>query len=209
MKATKFLTFSLFIASIPFLYFFFTACSGENRASDVLPASALDQLNTTITNSGIYKKQKETQLDSIKHLATLGSSPYERWQAYVNISKGYRQTEADSAIVYAAKALDLTSSLPDSVSPLRGELAFVDALATAGIFPPALHKLDSLGAVITDTEDKINYWYTARRCYSYIMTWVENHDYYVNTYRKKYNACDDSLLRYLPPFRQILSVYLW
>lgn len=198
MKATKFLTFSLFIASMLFFYLFFTACSGENRASDVLPTSALEQLNTTINNSSTYKKHKENQLDSIKHLATVNSTPYERWQAYVNLSEGYRQTEADSAIVYAAKALDLSASLPDSISSLRGDLAFVDALATAGIFPPALHKLDSLSALITAPEDKISYWHTARRCYSYIMTWVENHDYYVNTYRKKYNACDDSLLRYLP-----------
>lgn len=199
MKATKLLTISLLIASISFLHLFFTACSGENRISEVLPYSALDNLNTTINSSEIYKKRKEAQLDSIKHLASVMVTPYDRWLAYVNISEGYRQTEADSAIVYAAKALDMASSLPDTVSSLKGELAFIDALATAGIFPPALHKLDSLGAVISDIEDKINYWHTARRCYSYIMTWVENHDYYVNTYRKKYTACDDSLLHYLPP----------
>lgn len=194
----KFLPLSSFFTSIIIVCLYVSGCSGEYKGSEPLPHEALEHLNNAIANSADYHRQKERQLDSIKNRISDLNLPHERWLAYVKLSESYRQTDADSAIVYAAKALDLTPLLPDSVTSLPGELAFIDALSTAGIFPPALHKLDSLSQILSTPAEKISYWQTARRCYSYIMTWVENHDYYFDTYRKKYRTCDDSLLRFLP-----------
>lgn len=200
------------LSTFIFLLLIFSGCGGGNSTSDSatnpLPAEALESLNTTISKAGKYQKIKEKSIDSIKATATNPIALSDQWLAYVKISESYRQMEVDSAIAYADKALSLATLIKDSVNTLRGDLAFVDALSTAGIFPPALHRLDSLKKCLKSTADKISYWQTARRCYSYIMTWGGNNEYYDKAFRKEYTACDDSLLKNLPKtdrFYQFIS----
>ena len=175
-----------------------TACSDNHHDSHADAPEALRSLNATIARSSHYLKQKEERLDSIKQGGASAATDYELWKAWVLLSESYRQMDVDSAIFYARRAQALSSQLHDSVNTLRADLASVDALATAGIFPPALHRLDSIEHIIRTPEEKVGYWMTARRCYSYIMTWAGNNEYYVNLYRARYRECDDSLLRYLP-----------
>lgn len=202
MNITKHLWQPLAILFLAVLCILFQGCGesdlSHDTAANPLPAEALQSLNATIGKACKYQKIKEKSLDSIKATALNAVNLPDRWLAYVRISENYRQMEVDSAIAYANKALILAPLLKDSVNTLRGELAFVDALSTAGIFPPALHRLDSLNNCLKSTPDKINYWQTARRCYSYIMTWGGNNEYYNQAFRKEYKACDDSLLKYLP-----------
>ncbi len=177
------------------------ACGGsdDNSGRDSqLPRQYLDNLNATISRSSEFLSLKESRLDSIKSVAAASASNREKWNAYVTLSKEYRQMETDSALSYAIAALRLSDNPEDSIPALRAELAYIDALSTAGIFPPAMQKLDSLAAVTMSVADRISLWKTARRCYSYIMTWSGNNEFYVNEYRNKYTACDDSLLRHLP-----------
>ncbi|MDE5883117.1 MAG: hypothetical protein K2H60_15460 [Muribaculaceae bacterium] len=202
MNTSKPLWHPVIILFLTVLCALFQGCGGSDlphdTASNPLPAEAIENLNATIEKSGDYQKIKEARLDSIKATATNPANLSDQWLAYVRISENYRQMEVDSAIAYADKALSLAPLLKDSVNILRGELAFVDALSTAGIFPPALHRLDSLKNCLKSTSDKISYWQTARRCYSYIMTWGGNNEYYSQAFRKEYKTCDDSLLKHLP-----------
>ncbi len=174
------------------------ACSDRQPVSHTASPDVLERLNRAIAHSSQYLKMKEASLDSLKRKASNATSDYELWNACILLSDNYRQMEADSAIHYARRAMALTPLLPDSVNTIKAALVSADALATAGIFPPVLHSLDSIERIVSLPEDKINYWMTARRCYSYIMTWAGNNEYYVNLYRNKYRACDDSLLLYLP-----------
>lgn len=186
------------IAAISAL-FIVAACSNRHPDSHADSPEAIRNLNMTIARSSQYLKQKEERLDSIKREAAASSSPYDLWKAWVILSESYRQMDVDSAIFYARRAKALSPLLHDSINTLRADLASADALATAGIFPPALQSLDSIERIITTQEEKISYWKTARRCFSYIMTWAGNNEYYVNLYRARYRACDDSLLIHLSP----------
>lgn len=206
-----------YIPSLPvpvlLILLYLVSCSGRKgyspEYSEMLPVEALDNLNTAIKNSSVYYEKRAHELDSLKKLLHSASSPYDLWLYNVLISERYRPMDADSAIVYASKALGFTPQLPDTVQRLRGEFAFISALSTAGIFPEALHRLDSIKPTLTTTQEKIAFWKTARRCFSYVLTSVEKHDYYVIAYRKLYMACDDSLLQHLPHednfYRFILS----
>lgn len=202
MNTPKPLRYYAILASFIAFCLFISGCGGNSstarKDAALLPAEALESLNTTIKRAGEYQKIKEKRLDSIKATALNPATLSDRWLAYVRLSENYRQMEVDSAIAYADKAIALSPLLKDSVNPLRADLAFVDALSTAGIFPPALQRLDSLKSYLNSTADKISYWQTARRCYSYIMTWGGNNEYYNKAFRKEYTACDDSLLTYLP-----------
>ena len=141
-----------------------TACSDNHHDSHADAPEALRSLNATIARSSHYLKQKEERLDSIKQGGASAATDYELWKAWVLLSESYRQMDVDSAIFYARRAQALSSQLHDSVNTLRADLASVDALATAGIFPPALHRLDSIEHIIRTPEEKLGYWMTARRC---------------------------------------------
>ena len=193
------------------LFLLLCSCSGQSLQSkpdfDALPAGDLESLNATIGKASHYLQHKESLLDSIKLIAYEAKSQTEKWRAYVAVSEGYRQMDVDSALHYASLAQGISHQLPDSVARFRADFAFIDALSTAGIFPLALQQLDSLAPAIKADEDKINFWKVSRRCYSYIMTWAGNNEYYVRMYEQKYTACDDSLLRQLPvddDFRQFI-----
>lgn len=200
-----------FILTLTVSTVFLVSCSDAKTTSgqneEMLPKEALKSLNLTIKNSSSYFENRDHELDSLKILLCKSGDTLDKWRYNVLISEKYRPMDADSAIVYAAHALDLSDELPDSVSTLRGEFAFISALSTAGIFPEALQRLDSIKPYLNSVKDKTSFWEASRRCYSYIMASVENHDYYVNSYRKLYMACDDSLLANLPhtdPFYQFI-----
>lgn len=172
----------------------------DNRGpgSTALPHQALDALNATIDSSEIYQERKSREIDSLRRNLLQTQSPAERYAAYLTLSEIYRPMESDSSIVYARKAIGLTSRLPDSISGIRGELALVNALGTAGIFPRAIALLDSIAPTLSKREDRIEYWKVSRSCYSYLMASIGENQEFVDYYREKYNACDDSLLMNLP-----------
>lgn len=162
------------------------------------PHAAIESLNTTIQHASIYQQHKEREIDSLRLLLNKASTPYDKWEAYLSLAASFRQTEADSAIIYAKQCRAYTRLLPDTVSTVRGDLMLANALATGGIFPHVTGILDSISLLNLSPQDKISYWKSSRLCYSYLMASLTGHDDYVDFYRRKYHACDDSLLNHLP-----------
>ncbi len=172
------------------------APSGHNKAQ--APHAAIESLNSTIRHASLYQQQKEREIDSLRLLLDRASTPYDKWNACLNLADAFRQTEADSAIIYAKMSRPIARQLPDTVSTVRGDLVLANALATGGIFPSVLSILDSISHLKLSPQEKIDYWKSSRLCYSYLMASLTGHDDYVERYRRLYHACDDSLLKHLP-----------
>lgn len=168
------------------------------HANDPATHAAIKSLNTTIEHASLYQQKKEREIDSLRTILNKAVSPYDKWNGSLRLAEAFRQTEADSAIIYAKLCRRYAPNLPDTVSPVKGELVLANALATGGIFPRVLSILDSISRLDLSPEEKIEYWKSSRMCFSYLMASLTGHDDYVELYRKRYQTCDDSLLNHLP-----------
>lgn len=172
-----------------------------------IPADLLQRLNYTISKASSFQESKLHQLDSMKNLLKSGNQPSRQWELLITLATQYRQINADSSISYAERALLESASDLTGVKQIKSKLALVSALATAGIFAPAIDTLSSVGEGDISPDVAVDYWTTSRRLYSYMLAFVQDHGKYASVFRLKYMECDDSLLNILPvsdPFRQFI-----
>ncbi|MDE5712463.1 MAG: hypothetical protein K2I16_02400 [Muribaculaceae bacterium] len=189
-----------------------TACdsSGQSHRDNkhTVSSNVLRRLNTTISKASIYQKTKINHIDSLKNLLKAGNMPSRQWEVLIEIADQYRQMNADSSIFYAEKAIDAVPDDPSGFKRIRSELSLVTALSTAGIFSPAVWRLDSISRLGLPEDARIEFWKASRIMYSYMLAFVQDHTRYADLFREKYINCDDSLLMLLPPndtFRQFIS----
>lgn len=165
----------------------------------VIPESAIRRLNNVIERAPYFQNVKNQKLDSIKNLYHKEEPGFRKWELARELAIQYRQLNADSAIHYGVQAEKLTPS--DLLQPqsLQGSLSLANALSTAGLFIPAMQMLDSVAQLAEGIPSKIELWRSSRLFYSYMLAYVQDHGTIADNYRQKYIACDDSLLKYLPP----------
>lgn len=172
-----------------------------------LTEEALKRLNTTIAKAPVYQTKKMMQIDSLKNLLKSGNMPSSQWEVLIEIADQYRQLNADSSMYYAEKSVTAAPEDPSGFKRIRSELSLVTALSTAGIFSPAVSRLDSISKLQLTKDARIEFWKASRIMYSYMLAFVQEHSKYTNIFREKYINCDDSLLVLLPqkdPFRQFI-----
>lgn len=172
-----------------------------------IPTEAIRRLNTTIAKAKIYQNEKIRHIDSLKTLLKSGNQPSRQWEVLIEIASQYRQMNADSSMYYAERAVDAAPAEANDLRHLRSELSLVMAVSTAGIFPPAIQRLDSMDKLDLPDDLRTEYWKASRMLYSYMLAFVQNHGKYTDLFRQKYMECDDSLLLLLPetdPFRQFI-----
>lgn len=173
-----------------------------------VPSETLRRLNTTIAKAKTYQEKKKNHIDSLKNLLKSGNMPSHQWEVLIEIADQYRQMNADSSIYYAEKAIDAVPDDPSGFKRIRSELSLVTALSTAGIFSPAVWRLDSISRLELPEDARIEFWKASRIMYSYMLAFVQDHTRYADLFREKYINCDDSLLMLLPrddTFRQFIS----
>lgn len=203
-----------FKESLPLLFILLivaSSCSNPSGQSSSLeaeiPYDVLRRLNATITKAPIYQKKKVEKIDSLKNLLKAGNQPSRQWEVLLKIASLYRQMNADSSIFYAQKSVYAIPADDNGIRLIKSELATIMALSTAGIFPPAIQRLDSISKLNLPHDARIEFWKTSRMLYSYMLAFVQDHGEYSEIFRKKYIQCDDSLLSLLPhsdPFRQFI-----
>lgn len=180
--------------------------SPRNRNTSV-PSETLKRLNTTIAKAPIYQEKKKNYIDSLKNLLKSGNMPSSQWEVLIDIADQYRQMNADSSMYYAEKAVEAVPEDPSGFKRIISELSLVKALSTAGIFSPAVSRLDSIGRLPLTKDARIEFWKASRIMYSYMLAFVQDHSKYADIFREKYINCDDSLLVLLPendPFRKFI-----
>lgn len=180
-----------------------TSCSTDNDdlplSDEVVPESALRELNNTIRRAAYYQGLKDRELDSIKSLLRDEGNGQTRWELAITLSEKYRQVNADSAIHYADIANMLRPVVVTPAQNVRGSLAMANALSTSGLFIPAMQTIDSVKARIPDRQSRIELWKSERMLYSYMLAYTQGESRYSDIYRNRYIACDDSLLANLKP----------
>ena len=200
------------IIILTILTFLLSASCGSGQQSRhnnhaAIPSETLRRLNTTIAKAPIYQEKKKIYIDSLKNLLKSGNMPSSQWEVLIEIADQYRQMNADSSMYYAEKAVESVPEDPTGFKRIRSELSLVTALSTAGIFSPAVQRLDSISGLQLTKEARIEFWKASRIMYSYMLAFVQDHSKYANIFREKYINCDDSLLVLLPetdPFRKFI-----
>ncbi len=181
-----------FKESLPLLFILLivaSSCSNPSGQSSSLeaeiPYDVLRRLNATITKAPIYQKKKVEKIDSLKNLLKAGNQPSRQWEVLLKIASLYRQMNADSSIFYAQKSVYAIPADDNGIRLIKSELATIMALSTAGIFPPAIQRLDSISKLNLPHDARIEFWKTSRMLYSYMLAFVQDHGEYSEIFRKK------------------------
>ncbi len=175
-------------------------CRGDGSASrrPEIPKQELKILDVAINKSKQFDALKLQQIDSLKKAAENipADDATRRLEAVLTIADQYLTTNADSALAYARRGIELSNHTPNGQA--NAKIAYINALSVSGIFSPALSELDSVQRLPLDKKQKIEMWKSGRRLYSYMMSYVSEKSPIYATYGQKYIEFDDSLLTSLP-----------
>lgn len=183
------------------LVLFVDVFAGKEDMTDVrLPISELKQLDNSLREAKKYDKLKMLTIDSLqKVLKKVSVKDYvTQWHLNMDIGDQFKAFSADSALNYYRKSCNISNYIGvDSLKKLS-EVACLNALSAAGIFPEAVNMLDSLEKESAPETIRIELMKAGRQLYSYMLSYVDNHQQFYSKYNDKYNMYDDELLKLLP-----------
>lgn len=161
-----------------------------------LPEKELRDLDNAISNAREYDMEFIGDMKKLTD-AYNNYKPEDlksRQDLAIRLSNSYRAVNTDSALKYSAIALSLGKQSGDPARCFNGELASIEALATAGMFTDARNAYDSISKLPMNAADKVKLWMTGRMLFSYAASYVENHPLYYQKAQSLCNRCVDSLL---------------
>ena len=177
-----------------------SACRQGDTHVVSVPTQELKELNEVIKSAPQYRIRKQQAIEQLKRRLHAAPTTQAQWQLSLALCNTFRQVNSDSALAYANRCLSLAQSMPaDSLRLLESRMAVVRSLATAGLFIDALDIFQKVHypSLTTDAQKTV-YWSTGRLMYGYMTSYVKGLTVYSDRYGRRYNACDDSLMHYLP-----------
>ena len=155
------------------------------------------KLETALKLRNQYSRQKETRIDSLKHLLYPNMNDDERFLLYNAIYEEYYTYRFDSAIYYVDREEEVAMKLSN---PTYRNLSIIHRsilLATSGYFSESIQNLEQIDSRTLDNALRIEY-YTAYE-WAYSM-WAEysNDNIYAPRYYEKEMLYQDSLISVLP-----------
>lgn len=155
------------------------------------------ELETALKLRNQYSRQKETRIDSLKHLLYPNMNDDERFLLYNAIYEEYYTYLFDSAIYYVDREEEVAMKLSN---PTYRNLSIIHRsilLATSGYFSESIQNLEQIDSRTLDNALRIEY-YTAYE-WAYSM-WAEysNDNIYAPRYYEKEMLYQDSLISVLP-----------
>lgn len=155
------------------------------------------ELETALKLRNQYSRQKETRIDSLKHLLYPNMNDDERFLLYNAIYEEYYTYRFDSAIYYVDREEEVAMKLSN---PTYRNLSIIHRsilLATSGYFSESIQNLEQIDSRTLDNALRIEY-YTAYE-WAYSM-WAEysNDNIYAPRYYEKEMLYQDSLISVLP-----------
>lgn len=155
------------------------------------------ELETALKLRNQYSRQKETRIDSLKHLLYPNMNDDERFLLYNAIYEEYYTYRFDSAIYYVDWEEEVAMKLSN---PTYRNLSIIHRsilLATSGYFSESIQNLEQIDSRTLDNALRIEY-YTAYE-WAYSM-WAEysNDNIYAPRYYEKEMLYQDSLISVLP-----------
>lgn len=176
------------------------ALATQLRAEYSLPPEDSRALNAAISAARYYRQLKTHEIDSVRQSLRAVHKDGAAAEARIalNISELYRPVNTDSALLYARLSKEFALHTADSTAITRARIAETCALATSGLFVPALSELNQIGQLRLSGDVKADYWKAGRIVYSYMKAYVHRDSEYYALYEDRYMAFDDSLLKALP-----------
>ncbi len=155
------------------------------------------ELETALKLRNQYSRQKETRIDSLKHLLYPNMNDDERFLLYNAIYEEYYTYRFDSAIYYVDREEEVAMKLSN---PTYRNLSIIHRsilLATSGYFSESIQNLEQIDSRTLDNALRIES-YTAYE-WAYSM-WAEysNDNIYAPRYYEKEMLYQDSLISVLP-----------
>lgn len=155
------------------------------------------ELETALKLRNQYSRQKETRIDSLKHLLYPNMNDDKRFLLYNAIYEEYYTYRFDSAIYYVDREEEVAMKLSN---PTYRNLSIIHRsilLATSGYFSESIQNLEQIDSRTLDNALRIEY-YTAYE-WAYSM-WAEysNNNIYAPRYYEKEMLYQDSLISVLP-----------
>ena len=155
------------------------------------------ELETALKLRNQYSRQKETRIDSLKHLLYPNMNDDKRFLLYNAIYEEYYTYRFDSAIYYVDREEEVAMKLSN---PTYRNLSIIHRsilLATSGYFSESIQNLEQIDSRTLDNALRIEY-YTAYE-WAYSM-WAEysNDNIYAPRYYEKEMLYQDSLISVLP-----------
>lgn len=175
-------------------------CALPARADYSIPPEDSRALNAAINAARYYRQLKTREIDSVRQSLRAVHKDGAAAEARIalNISELYRPVNTDSALLYARLSKEFASMTTDSTAVIRARIAETCALATSGLFVPALSELNRIGELKLSSSVQTEYWKAGRIVYSYMKAYVNRDSEYYALYERRYLAFDDSLLKTLP-----------
>ena len=155
------------------------------------------ELETALKLRNQYSRQKETRIDSLKHLLYPNMNDDKRFLLYNANYEEYYTYRFDSAIYYVDREEEVAMKLSN---PTYRNLSIIHRsilLATSGYFSESIQNLEQIDSRTLDNALRIEY-YTAYE-WAYSM-WAEysNDNIYAPRYYEKEMLYQDSLISVLP-----------
>jgi len=175
-----------------------SACSERKTGYWAFPNKELRELDKTIDDAAKYKLKSDLFTDSLRKIAARTStSESTRLNIYLELSDYYRPRQADSALIYARKAMLLSRQRDVRDEILQSTFLEIEALSASGLFSAAVLAYDSIPTDNLSPEIKMDYWIVGRHLYSNICNYVgEELDPSYNEYHDKLDICIDSIIRF-------------
>ncbi|MCB8994129.1 MAG: tetratricopeptide repeat protein [Bacteroidales bacterium] len=173
-----------------FILLAFTLVLQDSFATKV----SLDSLDYYISHQYEYDMQKEDFIQKIKDEITRNKEDNQKlYQLYVDMFEEYRSYIYDSAYVYVAKLIDISSALNDSDKIISSKVKLGFCYLSSGLFKEAFDILSSLDVENCAIETKIEYYTCKSRLY-FDLGDYNNTAEFKNQYNKTGNQIIDSAL---------------
>lgn len=191
-----------FVSILFAILFVFDVMSAAPQASDrvKLPGAELSALDEALRDSKKYDREKMFTIDSLQgELKKVPSADsYRRWRLNMDIGDQFKVFSADSALTYYSRSLEIARATNTDSLSLLSRISSLNALSAAGIFPEAVNELDSLEKVPMSPRLRAELMKSGRQLYSYMLSYVNDHQQFYSKYYEKYRRYDDELIKILP-----------
>lgn len=154
--------------------------------------SLLKELDRTITMKADFHKQREHEIDSIKKLVYLTSSPEEKYHLYSSLYGIYLHYQADSALHYLEERKALLPALQNPQYENDLWIARAEVLGIMGLYNEVGEQLEQVRRDQLDNHTLLYYYYTCRTYYGWIADYTHTDERH--KYIEKTNAYRDSIL---------------
>lgn len=172
---------------IPILLLTITGCSSAPDHTDDPELRALyEQLDNEINISKNYEDRKVKRIEQLRSQLGNTVSGGTRQKIAGDIVGEYESYNADSALYYAERAIDIANENGDALAIQTMRLKEADIYAHAGLFPNALGILESINSTQLPKELLDEYYSTYNLTYQYLCEYVEG-----STSAQEYSAKRD------------------